>query len=56
MYRLLDNYEKVHQLTAEELSAVNEGDAEYSRGEYVTDEELQIELDKLLKINMVCKD
>lgn len=49
VYRLLDNYEEVHQLSAEELSAVNEAEAEYERGDYVTDEKLQIELDKRLK-------
>ena len=49
VYRLLDNYGEVHQLSPEELSAVNEAEAEYERGEFVTDEELQKEIDKWLK-------
>ena len=49
VYRLLDNYQEVHQLSPEELSAVNEAEAEYERGEFVTDEELQNEIDKWLK-------
>ena len=48
VYRLLDNQE-VYQLSPEQLSAVEEAQAQYRRGEYITDEELQKEFSKWLK-------
>ncbi len=49
VYRLLDNAQEVYQLTPEQLSAVEEAQAQYKRGEFITDEELQKELSKWLK-------
>ena len=49
VYRLLDNAQEVYQLTPEQLSAVEEAQAQYKRGEYITDEELQKELSRWLK-------
>ena len=49
VYRMLDNYNEVHQLSQEEILMVKEAQAEYDRGESVSDEELQKEFDKWLK-------
>ena len=49
VYRLLDNAQEVYQFSPEQLSIVEEARAQYRRGEYITDEELQKELSKWLK-------
>jgi hypothetical protein len=49
VYRLLENCNDVHQLSPEEINIVKEAQAEYKRGEIITDEELQKEFDKRLK-------
>ena len=49
VYRLLDNIQEIHQLTPEQQFAVEEAQAQYKKGEFITDEELQKELSKWLK-------
>jgi hypothetical protein len=49
VYRLLDNYNQVHQLSPEETFIVKEAQAEYKRGESISDEDLQKEIDEWLK-------
>lgn len=49
VYRLLDNCNEIHQLTPEEISRVEEAQAQYKRGEFITNEELKKEFDKWLK-------
>ncbi|MDQ3111576.1 MAG: hypothetical protein M3R17_16940 [Bacteroidota bacterium] len=43
------NYNDVHLLTLEQLRSVEEAQAEYKRGECVSDEELKKEFEKWLK-------
>ena len=45
----VNDSQDVHQLTTEQLSAVEEAQAQYKKGEFITDEELQKELSKWLK-------
>lgn len=49
IYRMLDSIQDVHQLSSEERMMIEEARAEYKRGEIVSDEDLQKELDKWLK-------
>ena len=49
IYRILDSNNEPYHLSAEELFAVHEAQAEYKRGNFITNEELQKELSKWLK-------
>jgi hypothetical protein len=49
IYRMLDHIREPYVLNDEERNAIHEAQAEYSRGEVVSDEDLQKELDKWLK-------
>lgn len=49
IYRMLDHIREPYVLNEEEQNAVNEARAEYARGEVISDEELQKELEKWLK-------
>lgn len=48
IYHLLDSSPEVYQLSQEETMAIQEARAEYKRGEFITNEELQKEFDKWL--------
>ena len=48
VYRLLDQTQEVYQLSAEEQQIVEEAQAEYKKGNAISDEDLQKELDKWL--------
>ena len=41
VYRLLDNCNDIHQLTPEEELRIEESQAQYKRGEFITNEELK---------------
>ncbi|MBI3510206.1 MAG: hypothetical protein HY064_06050 [Bacteroidetes bacterium] len=49
VYRILDNCNEVYQMSAEEINAVNEAQAEYEKGECISDEDFQKEFEKWLK-------
>jgi hypothetical protein len=49
VYRLLDNAQEVHQLTPDEIHAVEEARAQYKKGEVLTNEEMMKEFEKWLK-------
>jgi hypothetical protein len=49
VYRLLDNSQDIHQLTAGEINAVEEARAQYKKGEVLTNDEMMKEFEKWLK-------